>query len=337
MMFLASPFHNTDLTFDVMDTKVLFSILVPAYKMQYLKECIDSILSQTYDFFEVIIVDDASPYDIWSVVSLYNDKRIRYFRNEVGFGALNVVGNWNKCLEYATGDYVICMGDDDMLAPTCLENYVRLMAEYPGLNVYHTRTLIIDEHSEVFQIQEQRPAYESGYSLWWHRWNGRVRQYIGDFLYDRAYLMSVGGFYNIPLAWASDDVTAVRAALEKGIANTKEPGFLYRENRMTISNAANGRIKAEATCLEKQWYEELLSKSFPQDETDRRYVSFMRRDINAHFQLRFSLCCRDDIVRNPLRALFWFRRRKRFLLSGRHVCGIFVRACVHRLTGHSPL
>ena len=101
-MFLASPFHNTDLTFDVMDTKVLFSILVPAYKMQYLKECIDSILSQTYDFFEVIIVDDASPYDIWSVMSLYNDKRIRYFRNEVGFGTLNVVGNWNKCLDYLT-------------------------------------------------------------------------------------------------------------------------------------------------------------------------------------------------------------------------------------------
>jgi glycosyltransferase involved in cell wall biosynthesis len=316
---------------------MMFSILIPAYKSRFLKECIDSILAQTVRDFEIVIVDDASPEDLYAIVSGYDDKRIRYYRNDKGFGAYHLVDNWNKCLQYAMGDYVICMGDDDMLAPTCLENYISLIGKYPGLNVYHTRTLIIDENSEVWQIQEQRPEYESGYSLWWHRWNGRVRQYIGDFLYDRAYLMSVGGFYDIPLAWASDDVTAVRAALEKGIANTKEPGFLYRENRMTISNAANGRIKAEATCLEKEWYENLLKKSCPDDEIDRLYLSFLRRDVNAHFQLRFSLCCQDDIVRNPLRALFWFRRRKRFLLSGRHVCGMFVRACVHRLTGHSPL
>ena len=211
-------------------TTMVFSILIPAYKSRFLKECIDSILAQTVRDFEIVIVDDASPEDLYAIVSGYDDKRIRYYRNDKGFGAYHLVDNWNKCLQYAMGDYVICMGDDDMLAPTCLENYISLIGKYPGLNVYHTRTLIIDENSEVWQIQEQRPEYESGYSLWWHRWNGRVRQYIGDFLYDRAYLMSVGGFYDIPLAWASDDVTAVRAALEKGIANTKEPGFLYRRN-----------------------------------------------------------------------------------------------------------
>lgn len=313
---------------------MVFSILIPAYKSRFLKECIDSILAQTVRDFEIVIVDDASPEDLYAIVSGYDDKRIRYYRNDKGFGAYHLVDNWNKCLQYAMGDYVICMGDDDMLAPTCLENYISLIGKYPGLNVYHTRTLIIDENSEVWQIQEQRPEYESGYSLWWHRWNGRGRQYIGDFLFHRASLLSLGGFYKLPLAWASDDITAVRAALDKGIANTMSPGFLYRENRMTISNAASGRIKAEATCLEKQWYEELLSKSFPQDETDRRYVSFMRRDINAHFQLRFTLCCQDDVNRNPFRALFWYKRKTRYSLSSRRVCGIFVRVCVNYLFGH---
>lgn len=98
-----------------------FSILIPAFKVSYLKECIESILAQIYKNFEVIIVDDASPYDICSIVSQFNDERIRYYRNEVGFGAYNVVGNWNKCLGFATGDYVICMGDDDKLKPCCLE------------------------------------------------------------------------------------------------------------------------------------------------------------------------------------------------------------------------
>ena len=314
---------------------MMFSILIPAYKSRFLKECIDSILVQTVSDFEIVIVDDASPEDLYAIVGRYDDKRIRYYRNDKGFGAYHLVDNWNKCLQYATGDYVICMGDDDKLVPTCLENYVSLISKYPGLHVYHTRTEIIDENSEAFQIQEQRPEYESGYSLWWHRWNGRVRQYVGDFLYDRVYLLSVGGFYRLPLAWASDDITAVRAAIDKGIANTKEPGFLYRENRMTISNAVSGRIKAEATCMEKEWYEDLLNKSVPQNETDRLCFRLLGRDINAHFQLRFALCCQDDVSRNPFRAFYWYKRRKLYLLSSRVVCGMFIRACFSHIFGHS--
>ena len=48
-----------------------FSIAIPAFKAKYLKECIDSILAQTYKDFELIIVNDASPEDIDSVVKPY--------------------------------------------------------------------------------------------------------------------------------------------------------------------------------------------------------------------------------------------------------------------------
>ena len=79
--------------------------MVPVYKAQFLAECIDSILAQSYKNFELIIVNDASPQDLDSIVSKYDNPRIRYYKNEVGFGAEHVVGNWNKCLEYAIGDY----------------------------------------------------------------------------------------------------------------------------------------------------------------------------------------------------------------------------------------
>lgn len=66
------------------------------------------------------------------MVSKYDDSRIRYYKNEVGFGAEHVVGNWNKCLGYATGDYIICLGVDDKLRANCLEEYVKQIGEYPG-------------------------------------------------------------------------------------------------------------------------------------------------------------------------------------------------------------
>lgn len=67
-----------------------FSITIPAYKQKYLYEAIESCLAQTYEDFELIIVDDASPEDLKSVVDQFDDKRIRFYRNEKNCGALNV-------------------------------------------------------------------------------------------------------------------------------------------------------------------------------------------------------------------------------------------------------
>ena len=92
-----------------------FSILIPAYKGQYLGEALTSCIQQSFSDFEVIVVDDCSPYNLQSIVALYNDGRIRYFRNENNIGAVNVVDNWNKCLALSKGDYIICIGETGLL------------------------------------------------------------------------------------------------------------------------------------------------------------------------------------------------------------------------------
>lgn len=61
---------------------IKFSIIVPAFKKQFLKECIDSILAQSYDNFEVIIINDHSPQDLDVIINNYKDERIRYYKNE---------------------------------------------------------------------------------------------------------------------------------------------------------------------------------------------------------------------------------------------------------------
>ena len=146
-----------------------YSITIPAYKSTFLKECIDSILNQTFSDFELIILNDASPEPIEEIVDQYDDKRIHYYRNEKNVGAIDVVDNWNKLLKLAQGEYIICMGDDDMLANNCLEEYNHLIEKYPGLDVYHARTMMIDEKSEFCNFQEARPEFESVYSMIWHR------------------------------------------------------------------------------------------------------------------------------------------------------------------------
>jgi glycosyltransferase involved in cell wall biosynthesis len=287
-----------------MNQDIKFSVTVPAYKAQFLAECIDSILAQTYKNFELIIVNDASPQDLDSIVSKYNDPRIRYYKNEVGFGAEHVVGNWNKCLEYATGDYISCMGDDDKLLPNCLEEYVNLIEKIPGLDLYHSMTLMINENSKVIGIQEPRPLWESAYSMIYWRFRGR-QQYIGDWLFKREKLQRMGGFYYLPYAWGSDDLSAIIAAKESGVSNTNKPGFLYRINSQTITNNTSN-VNRKLECCKKvfQFYKDFLSKN-PVDELDKIYVGFLKRSLSKEYSKALAWDLAADIAAHPVHILKW--------------------------------
>ncbi len=303
-----------------------FSILIPAYKSLFFRDALKSVLEQSYTDLELIIVDDCSPENLNSVVKTFSDSRIHYFRNDNNTGAIDVVKNWNKCLSYATGDYVLCMGDDDMLAPSCLADYCGLIHKYPNLYVYHTRTILIDEESNMYEIQEQRPEYESGFSLWWHRWNGRNKQYIGDFLFERRNLVDNGGFFYLPLAWASDDITAVRAAIPKGIANSNVPGFYYRQSIYTISMSGNERLKADSSFLEEEWYRSKLASACTEDNVDILLIQLISRNIDIHFQKKRYLCMMRDLHENPIRVLKWMKNNRKFQFKYASIANAFFRS-----------
>lgn len=281
-----------------------FSVTIPAYKPQFLEEAINSILAQTYDYFELIIVDDCSPYDIKSVVKQYKDNRIRYYRNEKNCGAINVVDNWNMCLSYAKGDYVICMGDDDRLLPVCLEEYAKLIKKYPGIGLVHGWTQIIDEESKVFHLTTHRCEYETAMSHVWHRWNAYTFQYIGDFCFHTEWLRKQGGFYKIPLAWGSDNISAVIGATKNGVANTQVPVFQYRRNRYTISSTGNIDIKMKAILMEQMWHQKFIDE-YEGDELDAYYKVQAKAELPRRFQKEFALTIAADIRRHPLRLLYW--------------------------------
>jgi len=300
-----------------------FSITIPAYKPQFFYECIKSVLMQTYKEWELIIVDDNSPYHLEKFVSEFNDSRIRYYRNEKGFGGLHVVDNWNKCLEYAQGEYIICMGDDDRLLPNCLADYAALIEKYPGLDIYHSRTEMIDENGQVIDMQIPFPEYESVYSMIWNTWKGRD-QYIGDFLFRIEGLRAVGGFYDLPYAWSSDKVSEFRAAISKGIANTQQSGFQYRKSTRTITNSSNTqRERYEALVKEKEWYREFLADSHPEDEMDKKYLDLIKSHLDSYMAKRMHIMRNWDLIVSPLHFLYWVKKRKEYQLNASDLFSAF--------------
>ena len=132
---------------------ICYSFVLPAFKAEYFKEAIDSILSQTYTNFELIIVNDASPEDLDSIVYSYNDSRIHYYKNTENIGGNDLVAQWNHCFEYAKGEYIILASDDDIYFPPYLEKMNKLVEKYPNVNVFRPRVQKINASGEIIGIE----------------------------------------------------------------------------------------------------------------------------------------------------------------------------------------
>lgn len=307
-----------------------FSVIIPAYKPFFLKECIDSILGQTYSNLEIIIVNDASPYNIDSIVQNYQDSRIHYYKNENNYGAEKMVDNWNRCMNYTTGDYIINMGDDDLLCKDCLSNYYELIKKYPEFDIYHTRTKIINENSDVIGIQSSRPETESVYSMIWHRWNGRI-QMIGDWCFRASKLKEIGGFYYLPCAWGSDDISAFQVAEEHGCANMQAYGFMYRQNSHTISqNVKHIDKKITAWLQIDKWYSNFFEKT-PNNEDDYLYYKLLKKGLPAYIYGRKTFEIRMGLNGSPSSLFKWLKLSNHIGIGKLHIIHTFLNVIFNKI------
>ena len=101
------------------------SICIPSYNCgAFVGKTIQSVLGQTYQDFEIIIVDDCSTDNSEEVVRSFKDPRIRFFKNEKNLG---MVPNTNKALKLARGELIGILHPDDYYDPKMIETALRCL------------------------------------------------------------------------------------------------------------------------------------------------------------------------------------------------------------------
>lgn len=112
-----------------MENKGLVSIIIPAYNQEVLVEkCIRSALNQTYKNIEVVVVDDGSTDrtgQICDKLAQEDNRLVVVHQQNTGIG-----GAYNKCLDTATGDYVMSVDSDDYIAPEMVERLLSAMYNF---------------------------------------------------------------------------------------------------------------------------------------------------------------------------------------------------------------
>ena len=136
------------------------SVCIPTYnRVNYLFESVNSVLNQTYKDFELIICDDGSTDETPTVVSQWDDSRIRYIRHANNIGRSK---NMRSGFDVAQGNYFIKFDDDDALTPEFLEKTVAVLEVEPSVDFVCTNHWVIDKNGNRDESATEKNAAKWG-------------------------------------------------------------------------------------------------------------------------------------------------------------------------------
>lgn len=253
------------------------SFIMPAWKSQFIERGISSIVNQTCPDWELVVVDDCSPEPIHEIVDSFNDERIRYVRNPTNIGGKNLVQQWNHSITYATGEFIVLPGDDDIYRENFCEECIRLAKKYPSVDLIRTSTELIDEQGQHVGDDATLPEFTNKYEYlnWWV--TGRFFTCVGNFAFRRSELVKIGGFIEFPCAFGSDIATPI-ALSKNGVANTPEMLFCYRiSSRNLSSDSSRYRERLEAISQLFEWLQ-TIDYEMPNDSRDKDFYLVMNPD-----------------------------------------------------------
>lgn len=280
------------------------SVIIPAYNnATYLCEAIDSVLAQTYNDFEIIIVDDGSTDDtknnVLSYVQRYPDKIKYFYQRNKGAGSAR-----NKGIEEAQGEYFAFLDADDFVTPEWLG---KLVSSFQNNNIGACvgrvvspmpRTLIQSLVSS--KIDDMSPIKDRG------------NYFVGSNLMVKKIVFEIIGKFDEDFCYASEDTDfGIRIGLSKFlIAYNKEAVMFYRQ-------------RADFCGLLKQKYRNGKSKIF----LYKKY-NHLKKNIFQDFE-DFFINCFILLTRISARFIkfIFFKKERKFILLFEHplelLCIIF--------------
>lgn len=130
------------------------SVIMPVYNVEkYISIAVQSILNQTFENFELIIIDDASTDKTYDIINCFQDKRIVKLRNQTNKG---VAATLNEGLKLAHGEYVARMDGDDVSKPDRFEKQLCFMKDNPELLISGTHMEVISNIGEFIGLQKSK-------------------------------------------------------------------------------------------------------------------------------------------------------------------------------------
>lgn len=226
----------------------LVSIIMPTYNhAKFIGKAIESALNQTYQNFELVIIDNYSEDETEKIVASYEDNRIVYlkFRNN---GIIAV--SRNHGIKHSHGDYIAFLDSDDIWLPEKLGKGIRVLESSKDTGMVYARFLTIEGNTISERVLPKKGKHENGYifkSLY-------VRSFIAcsSVIINKSIINQVGIFDTSRELIAAEDTDLwLRIALKYKVKCTDDsPLLLYRIQPQGISH---GHVQKLRQSLRIKW------------------------------------------------------------------------------------
>jgi len=163
---------------------------------------------------------------------------------------------------------------------------VRLINKFPNLDLFHARVMRIDDNGNKIATSNKISEYESPIEFIWKRLVKNRIQFVPEFLFRKSKLLEVGGFYNLPYAWGSDDITCFLLSYPNGVAGTNELLCNMRYSKFNLSNTSNFNDRLKAIEDYEVWLKEFLYRIEPTSKKERRYYLEIKNNLGKIFHKR---------------------------------------------------
>jgi len=262
-------------------TKNLISVVMSNYNTEdaYLRTAIESVLNQTYENFEFIIVDDCSTNNSLEIIKSYKDERIIVLENEKNIG---ITKSLNRGLKIAKGEFVARMDADDICLPERFEKKVEFLSRNPEYIACGTAIEIVGGNKEGKIIHRNIPDIETF----------RIYLLFGNYpniahptaMFNHLLLKKYNIEYDERYPLAQDYKMWVNCSKYAPCYNLEDVLFRYRLHNAAVSTAkqqyqkdiAKQIIMEQLQALEISCDEELL-------EIHRNFL-FERKEYNLKFK-----------------------------------------------------
>lgn len=208
------------------------SVILPIYNGEaFLNEAVESVLSQTMTDFELILLDDGSEDNTWSLIQALTDPRIRAYRHE----NIGLPATLNRGISLAHGQYIARLDHDDLMMPSRLEEQTRYLDEHENVALLGTAAQIYVGNKPT-ERYHRHPTSGKALRLRLLFDNPFVHSSV---MFRRDAIVSVGGYCTDSSRLPPEDYELwSRVARVHDVANLKDVLTIYREVPSSLSRTA---------------------------------------------------------------------------------------------------
>lgn len=248
-----------------------FTFIIPVHNgMPYIKDCIASILSQNYDNFNIVILENCSSDGTYEYIKKLNNNKISVFESD---SLLSIEQNFSRILNIQKKEFTVITCADDLYQNNYLNLIIDLIKKYPKASVYRTQMDVIDEKNKtIFRPYIKRKIVTEEQYL-----EGRLKhtyfETLAGYCCKTKNYNDIKGIKCIHKLMHTDDILIMDLSRKSYLAISDEYGAFYRSHSKSTSRLCN-----QQTALEGYNY---FFKYIHQLE-NKKLIEIVRKNLPYH-------------------------------------------------------